>query len=102
MKGWYVTLIGFAVLFAIGLMIGLEINPVVEHHYDDSFGGYFQMRDLFTPAYNDTVTVEPAGYDDGWLFWVNHSRVLNSFYFNNQKDYLIRINVLYDIIEVIN
>ena len=61
------------------------------------------MRDLFTPMYNDSVTVENAGYietiydwsnntiveEGGWAFWVNHSRVLSSFYFENKCCYKI-------------
>jgi len=49
------------------------------------------MRDLFTPMYDDSVTVENAGYNKGWLFWVNHTQVLNSYYFSNMNSYLVII-----------
>jgi len=59
------------------------------------------MRDLFTPMYDDSVTVENAGYKEGWLFWVNHTQVLNSYHFSNMKSYLVKIPTMGKI-ELIN
>lgn len=70
---------------------------------EDSQYNFQVMRDLFTPMYNDTVTVEPAGYksaeydwenctkisEGGWMFWVNHTVVLSSYYFENVKSYKV-------------
>ena len=65
----------------------MEIDDLIS---DESYN--FQvMRDLFTPMYNDSVTVENAEYDDGFCFWVNHTRVLNSYFFDNMKVYHVRI-----------
>lgn len=48
------------------------------------------MRDLFTPMYNDTVTVEHAEYIYGIdVFWVNHTRVLNSWFFDDKESYKV-------------
>ena len=58
----------------------------------DSQYNFQVMRDIFTPMYNDSVTVENAGYDKGWMFWVNHSKVLNSYYFEDMNNYLMRFN----------
>lgn len=47
------------------------------------------MRDLFTPSgYNDTVTIVHAP-EVNWSFtyWVNHSNICNSFFFDNMKSY---------------
>jgi len=69
----------------------------------DSQYNFQVMRDIFTPIYNDTVTVENAGYkstvydwdnnsvisEGGWCFWVNHTQVLNSYYFDNRMSYKV-------------
>lgn len=56
----------------------------------DSQYNFQVMRDLFTPQYNDSVTVESAGYINGnWCFWVNHSSVLNSYYFDDLNSYKV-------------
>lgn len=77
---------------------GIESDLVNESVYN--FG---VMRDLFTPMYNDTVVIEWIGYksavydwgnntklsEGGYVFWVNHSRVLDSFYFEDAKCYKV-------------
>lgn len=68
---------------------------------DDSTYNFQVMRDIFTPMNNDNVTVENAGYDNGWVFWVNHSRVLYSYHFKNMNDYLMRFNSSTDRIELV-
>lgn len=74
--------------------------------YDENVvKNYYIMRDLFTPMYQDTVTIENAGFkptvydwenntkisEGGMMFWVNHSRVLSSFYFEDKNCYKILI-----------
>ena len=76
----------------------IEKNIISDSQYN------FQvMRDLFTPMYNDSVTVKAAGYEPAvydwnnnsivsegsWCFWVNHTHVLNSYYFDNMKCYKV-------------
>ncbi|MCK4821303.1 hypothetical protein KA005_36390 [bacterium] len=68
---------------------------------DETSENFYRMRDLFTPMYNDSVTVEKAGYISGyesltgsWIsggvsFWVNHTRVLNSYYFEDKQSYRV-------------
>jgi len=62
----------------------------------DSQYNFQVMRDIFTPMYNDSVTVENAGYDNGFCFWVNHTQVLDSYYFDDANDYLMRFNISSD------
>ena len=59
------------------------------------------MRDLFTPMYNDTVTVENAEYNNGYCFWVNHTRELKSYYFSNAHSYLVLFNRTTDRLELL-
>jgi len=82
---------------------------------DDSVYNFQAMRDLFTPMYNDTVTVTPMGYrlteynwttntvikPGGWMFWVNHTRELWSYNFEDAYNYLVLFNENTDRIEVI-
>lgn len=68
----------------------------------DSQYNFQVMRDLFTTQYNDSATVENAEYDNGFCFWVNHSRVLNSYYFENMNNYLVRFPRTTGRIEVLN
>lgn len=68
---------------------------------DEGSENFMIMRDLFTPMHNDTVTVEKAGYISGyesltgsWIsggvsFWVNHTQVLNSYYFEDKQVYRV-------------
>ena len=68
---------------------------------DKDSENFYRMRDLFTPMHNDTVTVEKARYISGyesvtgeWIsggisFWVNHTQILNSYYFEDKQSYRV-------------
>ena len=92
--------IGYQEGYNKGYLMG---NATMVDVLDHSF---YRMRDLFTSMPNDTVTVETAGYlsdrwhiengtaqyrirDGGYCFWVNHSQVLSSYFFDDQRSYLV-------------
>ena len=97
--GLLITII--SIIFIAGFLVYYEKVNELEIHNVDETNKWMLYRDLFTPMNNDTVTIENAGYDNGWLFWVNHSRVLDSFYFPDQQNYLIKINSLDGDIEIL-
>ena len=97
--------------YILGMTHGEQTVPEIPYNVfteiekdiiSDSQYNFEVMRDLFTPMYNDSVTVVSAGYDGGWCFWVNHSRVLNSYFFDNMQSYKIRFSSLFGKIELIN
>jgi Na+-transporting NADH:ubiquinone oxidoreductase subunit NqrB len=83
----------FVLMYCFGVSKSIETDTNDLIDYSICNEKWMKFRDLFTPMYNDSVTIESAGYNNGWLFWVNHSRVLNSFYFDNQQSYLVVITV---------
>lgn len=96
-----IKIISIGLLFFLIIFTGCMEKTNTENNKDVEIEKWMLYRDLFTPMNNDTVIVENAGYNNGWLFWINHSRVLNSFYFPDQQNYLIRINTLDGDIEVL-
>jgi hypothetical protein len=96
-----IKIIIIGILFSLLLFSGCMEKTTPENNNVVETDTWMLYRDLFTPMNNDTVIVENAGYNNGWLFWINHSRVLNSFYFPDQQNYLIRINTLDGDIEVL-
>lgn len=115
------SLILFLSSLSLGIFIGLNFNK--ENYYNKGFvdgsidywsgfpnpestDNYLLMRDIFTPMYNDTVTIKQAGYrlteyewinntkikEGGYLFWVNHTcDYFTSFYYDDAKNYKILI-----------
>jgi len=96
-----IKIIVIGLLFSLIIFTGCMEKTNTENNNIDKTNKWMLYRDLFTPMNNDNVTVENAGYDAGWLFWVNHSRTLNSFYFPDQQNYLIKINAIDGDIELL-
>ncbi len=84
-----------------------EFKEIEKDIINESVYNFGVMQDLFTPMYNDSVTVENAGYietvwdwdnnskisEGGWCFWVNHSRILDSYWFENKISYKVVIPI---------
>lgn len=94
----------FAAYIAADISYELGYNDAVEESFNpDTHGNYMKMRDLFTPcSWNDTVTISFAGeYWEGFnctsnTFWVNHSNVCDSFYFDDFCCYRVGVPTMVD------
>ena len=104
-------LISVCILMFCFSLTNLETDDTIDYNafreieadiISDSQYNFQVMRDIFTPMYNDSVTVENTGYDNGFCFWVNHSKVLNSYYFENMQNYLMRFTISTDRWELLN
>jgi len=82
----------FILMVCIGITGNYGNDEIENDIISDSQYNFQVMRDIFTPMYNDSVTVESAGWDNGFCFWVNHTQVLNSYYFPDANCYLMRFN----------
>lgn len=71
----------------------------------ENIDNYLLMRDVFTPMYDDTVTINYIDYKDavydwinntkisdgGYIYWVNHTNMLYSFYYDDAMNYKVLI-----------
>ena len=98
-----------------GMFIGYTYNNILYNtgyengYYDGMFssedGNYAKMRDIFTPcSSNETVTITNSDFfiseengRSGYTFWVNHTQICHSYYFNNSISYKVVIPSVGDI-----
>lgn len=89
MKKIYIVCI--ALLISIAFLSGCTESDNTENDEEYNFR---VMRDIFTTSgFDDTIKIECIGYHQfgGFVYWVNHSQVCNSFFFNDMHDYKILI-----------